>query len=296
MNNAITSAMDNIVVRPLRFDCSKIEAKNPVWSRTNPLFSIYINSLGIHVPYFERYLIAGLRKVRAKIKDEQLLKDVSSIIGQEAHHAINFININKFFMERYPEVRSLDARAKLYFEKKLEKDDLKSLLGYIAGYETFTYLGGMIILKGYKKWMLDADPVLRSVWLWHQVEEVEHGSVAFDVYRYFFEKNEWYRKWMVLKSFAHIGTEITSAYIPMARREGYFSSPIKAFKAIGFLLSFTAQLAYSALPVLSRRYHPRNHPMCSTMQNPIALSWTKFYTAGDDVLQLNNEKMNEIVS
>jgi predicted metal-dependent hydrolase len=32
------------------------------------------------------------------------------------------------------------------------------------------------------EWMGDAEPALRTLWLWHAVEESEHKAVAFDVY------------------------------------------------------------------------------------------------------------------
>lgn len=290
------NAMDRIEVRKLNFDTEKIQVQDPVWSHTHPLFSIYINALSIHVPYFERYLVLGMRKVKKEIDDQRLQSDMTQIIGQEAHHAKNFIEFNKFMMDRYPKVKHLDKHAKDYFKKSMDKDSRKQILGFIAGYETFTYLGGMIILKNYDKWMKDAEPVMRSAWVWHQVEEVEHGAVAFDVYQYFFSEHEWYRKWMIVKAYAHIGLETFSAYLPMVKKEGYLKNPFKALKALGFFLSFSAQLAWSARPVFSKNYHPRNHPMCSTLQSPIAIAWTKYYSNGNDVERMNNADMDALMT
>lgn len=284
--------MDNIHVRPLRFDFSHIQAQDPVWSRTHPLFSIYINALGVHIPYFERYLMKSFRSVRPEIQDSQLKKDVTSIIGQEAHHGCNFIEFNKFLAKRYPEVTSLDQRAKQYFENSLNKNSIKAQIGYIAGYETFTFLGGMIILEGYDKWMKEADPVIRSMWIWHQVEEVEHGAVAFDVYKYFYKKYEWYRKWMVLKSLIHIAHETWLAYKPMCKKEGYFKSPIKTMKALGFFANISMQLAIKALPVFSSRYHPRQ--MSQKENNPIALAWREHYQGGNTVLEMGNAQIEQM--
>jgi len=282
--------MDNIVVRPLRFDYSNIEAQDPVWSRSSPLFSIYINALGVHIPYFERYLMSALRSVRPEIKDPKLLKEVSAIIGQEAHHAKNFVDYNQFLIKRYPEVDALDKRAKDHFEQSLSQDSIKSQIAYVAGYETFTFLGGMIILEGYDKWMKDADPVIRSMWVWHQVEEVEHGAVAFDVYKYFYAQHEWYRKWNILKSLLHIVTETWKAYKPMCKKEGYFSSPIKAIKAIGFFANISLKLAKSALPVFARKYHPRQ--ITEDESNPIAVAWREKYSRGEDILKMRNDDIN----
>lgn len=284
--------MDDIAVRPLRFDYSDIEAKDPVWSRTSPLFSIFINALGVHVPYFEHYLIGAFRSVRKDIQDPKLLKEVSSIIGQEAHHAKNFVDFNKFLINRYPELESIDKAAKEHFVKGLSKDSIKSQIAFVAGYETFTFLGGMIILDGYEKWMKDADPVIRSMWVWHQVEEVEHGAVAFDVYKYFHGKHEWYRKWNVLKALLHIASETWKCYRVMCKKEGYFSSPIKAMKALGVFADMSFKLTKSALPVFRRKYHPRQ--ITEDGSNPIAISWRDKYKSGKDVLKLRNKELNEM--
>jgi uncharacterized protein len=132
---------DGIVVRPLQFQVMDLPADDVAWSRTCPEFSVFINALGLHVPWFERYLIKALRKAKA-----------------------------------------LDESAKAYFAARAESDSLKQLVGYTAGYETFTFLAGMIILEGYDRWFADSHPVMKAIWVWHQVEEVEHGAVAFDVF------------------------------------------------------------------------------------------------------------------
>jgi len=285
--------MDNIVVRPLRFDYEKIESQDPVWSRSCPLFSIYINALGVHIPYFERYLIKAFRSIRQEINDPKLLKEVSAIIGQEAHHARNFVDYNKFLIKHYPEVEALDKEAKDYFDNSLKNDSIKSQIAYVAGYETFTFLGGMIILDGYDKWMKDADPIIRSMWVWHQVEEVEHGAVAFDVYKHFYAQHEWYRKWNVLKSLIHIARETWKSYKPMCKKEGYFSSPGKALKAIRFFTHISLRLAKSALPVFSSNYHPRQ--ISEDESNPIAVAWREKYSRGENILEMRDGDIDSML-
>ena len=139
--------------------------------------------------------------------------------------------------------------------------------------------------------MDNADPVLRALWVWHQVEEVEHGAVAFDFYRTFYAKHEWYRKWMVVLAFSHILTETFKAYAPMVRGEGLYQKPRKALKAWRFFCGFGFDLAKSALPVLKRNYHPRRHPICNDEQNPIAMAWREHYRRGGNVLELNDQIM-----
>jgi hypothetical protein len=272
--------MDNIPIRNLRFDTETLRGESALWSHSKPDFSMFINALGIHVPYFERFLVAVLREVRADIGDADLMGDVKGIIGQEAHHAFNFVGWNEVMSARYPRVSELESDAAQHFANMSTKRSRFFRVGYVAGYETFTFLAGAIILDRYEELMGDADPVMRALWVWHQVEEVEHGAVAFDVYKYFYAEREWARKFFVLLAFAHITKETLRAYLHMGRVEGPWRQPARGFKAAGFFVRFAADLARSALPVLKRNYHPRNHPICNEHQNQVALAWRQRYDAG----------------
>ncbi|MEM7220428.1 MAG: metal-dependent hydrolase [Pseudomonadota bacterium] len=289
----MTHPMDDFPVRQMRFDYP-VEA-SPIWSHSAPDFSMFMNALGLHVPYFERFLVAVLRKVRPTLNDEQLRRDVRGIIGQEAHHAFNFVQWNATMARDYPRVPELEASARAGFDARLEKRSLMHQVGFVAGYETFTFLGGIIVLDRYRRYMDEAEPNLRSLWLWHQVEEVEHGSVAFDVYQALYGEHEWARKWYVISAFTHIAFETLSAYAHMVNREGYWRRPLRALRAWGFFLSFAKDLAASALPVLKRGYHPRLHPICNDEQNPIAVGWRKRYEAGLDNHALSDATLNEML-
>ena len=286
--------MEALRVRPMRFDLSDARERTPVWSRSSPQFAIFINALAIHSPYFERFLGAVCRQARPRIQDPQLLADVSALIGQEAHHAFNFIEMNRFLARCYPRVAELDARARADFERALAQDSLLSQVGFVAGYETFTFLAGMVVLGEYDALMGDADPAIRSMWIWHQVEEVEHGAVAFELYRALFGRHEWYRKWMVIAAFAYISRQAAEAYLHMCRIEGEFSTPRRAWRALHFFVSFSLRLLRLALPALSSRYHPRQHPMVNDRQSPIAIGWRRRYASGADVAALADGEIAEL--
>ena len=287
--------MDHFPVRPLQFAMDKIGNDQVVWSRTCPEFSVFINALGLHIPYFERYLIRSLRNAKEQVTDEDLRRDISAIIGQEAHHARNFVLFNQVLARKYPKVVRFDNEAREYFEARSQRDSLKLQVGFTAGYETFTFLSGMIILQNYDKWFADSDPVLKALWVWHQVEEVEHGAVAFDAYKALYSEYEWYRKYMVLLAVLHIASETIKTYAHMARVEGWLKNPLKAIAKFGFLGSMILRLLHAALPVLSRNYHPRRHPIVTTQQNAIQMAWRRFEGAGGDVLEIDHAKMAQIM-
>lgn len=290
-----THPMDDFPVRPLDFDVSNVAPEDCAWSKSSPYFSVFINALGLHVPYFERYLIHTMNTVKHDVADDKLRRDMVALAGQEGHHARNFIAFNALMAKRYPKVEKLDATAKNYFKSAAKKDSVKRKVAFTAGYETFTFLAGLIILKNYDKWMADSHPVMKALWVWHQVEEVEHGSVAHDVYRALYGKHEWYRKYMVLMAGLHIARETVKAYVHMARIEGWLKNPLKAIGAMGFCFKTLGQMAWQTLPVFSKNYNPRNHPLASSKQDPVAIAWRRHDAKGGNVLDIDRDAMAQIM-
>jgi len=287
--------MDDIPVRPLKFDFKDRPAEEALWSRSSPLFAIFANAFTLHVPYFERYLVRTMGKAKRKISDEALLADVNALIGQEAHHANAFISFNHLLKRCYPKARALEVQASQDFAERMKSDSFKSMVGFTAGYETFTFLAGMLFLGHYDAWFSDSDASVKALWVWHQVEEVEHAAVAFDVYKYFFADNEWYRKYMVVSALTHIIKEVTKAYFHMCKVEGYFKSPVKALKAVWFLTRLLSIMLWDIRPVFSKKYHPRNHPLATTRQSAVAVGWRRFQKSGGDVLAIDKSKMAKIM-
>jgi uncharacterized protein len=287
--------MDNIAVRGLRFDFDEVNTDDFVWSQSCPEFSIFINALGIHVPYFEKFLVQTMRTYRDDLDDAELLEDIKRIIGQESHHAFNFKQWNQAMRGRYPKVAALEQESLRYFEELLESKDKQSCVGFTAGYETFTFLGGMIILGRYEELMGRANPTLRALWVWHQVEEVEHGAVAFDFYKAFFPEREGYRRLKVAHAFMHISWQTLKAYAHMLRVEGYYKSLRRTLRGWRFFFSFAFDLARSALPVFARNYHPRMHPICNDSQSEIAVAWRAYIETGGDPIKLHQNNIEQML-
>ena len=291
-HNIPSHPMDAIEVRPIQFDFDEIRNSNPVWSQSCPDFSIFINALGIHVPHFEQFLVQVMRRHRQELDNPALLQDVKAIIGQESHHAFNFTKWTKQRSSHYPGLAEIDRSAKAYFEQLFQRRDKKFQIGFTAGYETFTFLGGMIILNRYEELMADADENLRALWVWHQVEEVEHGAVAFDFYQAFYGQHEGYRRYMVGYAFLHISLETFKAYRVMLKGSRFtLKRRVLAWK---FFFSFAWDLFAASLPVYRKGYHPRHHPICNQAQNPIATAWRQYHASGQNVKILNQNTMQSL--
>jgi len=288
--------MAHIEVRRLDFDFSDLAPSQVLWSRTSPIFSVFANALNLHVPFFEKYLIVAMAQAKEKISSPKLREEVNAIIGQEAQHANAFLGFNQLLKRRYSKGQQLEDQVIAAFEKRYQSDDFRSLVGFTAGYETFTFLAGMIFLNNFDKWFADADPNIKALWIWHQVEEVEHGAVAFDVYKHFFPDDEYFRRKMVLSAFFHIVKETWSAYWHMCRVEGFMKSPWQTLRSGLFLANLISQMMWNCRQVFSKKYHPSQHPFATTQQNPIALAWRKYHRGGGNVLAIDREKMAEILN
>lgn len=290
-----THPMDEFPVRALDFDISGLTADDVVWSRSSPFFAVFINALGTHVPYFERYLIHTMNTVKHDVDDAKLRRDMVALTGQEGHHARNFIAFNGLMAQRYPKLAKLDTDAKAYFRNAAKVDSRKRKVAFTAGYETFTFLAGLIILQKYDQWMADSHPVMKALWVWHQVEEVEHGSVAHDVYRALYGEAEWYRKYMVAVAGLHIAKETVRTFTHMARTEGWLRNPLTASRAMGFCFKTLGQMAWQTLPVFRKGYNPRNHPLATSDQDPVAIAWRRHDRAGGNVLAIDRDAMQAIM-
>lgn len=291
-----THPMDHIPVRRLKFSVDDLGPDDLVWSRTDPRFSVFINALGVHVPHFERYLCRALARARGQITDARLAADVAAINGQEAQHAKTFLKVNRALAARYPKVAAFDAAADADFRTRAERDDLRRAAGFTAGYETFTFLAGLIILDNHERWFADAHPVMKAIWVWHQVEEVEHGAVAFEVWQHLFPGQEMYRRRMVLEALTHIASETYKTYWHMARVEGWIRGPLTAVREMAYCTSMLSRLLWRALPVFSSRYHPRRHPLVNDAQNPVQVAWRRFALNDGDVLRLDHAKMARMMN
>ncbi|SSQ43692.1 metal-dependent hydrolase [Acinetobacter baumannii] len=150
------------------------------------------------MPAGEFWFCRLYNKVLPRITDEKLKKDVQAFIRQEAMHANAHTSANKEYLSaRNIDIqRNLDIMNYLFttaladkpFDKEVpqflqEQWDLFRL-GVIATVEHMTCVLGNYALYN-KRWEeLGADPEMVDLVKWHGSEEIEHRTVAFDLYRH----------------------------------------------------------------------------------------------------------------
>jgi predicted metal-dependent hydrolase len=183
-----------LVARKVQFDFSN----SPIeWIPGDRFSSHVVNGINLLLPAGEFWFCRVYNKVLPYINDEKLKEDVKGFIRQEAVHGRVHVKAQEFLANHNYQLNPILARINWLFEKllgeaplgmkalqipALEKPWLFLRVGIIAAIEHFTGILG--------QWSLDntswdkADPVIADLFRWHLAEEVEHRTVAFDLYEH----------------------------------------------------------------------------------------------------------------
>ncbi|KAB0652300.1 metal-dependent hydrolase [Acinetobacter bohemicus] len=168
------------------------------WIPNHPFTSYFINEINMILPAGEFWFCRLYNKILAQISDEKLKADVKAFIRQEAMHAQAHALANK----EYLTVRNIDVQRNLNImdflfgqlladqplglkiPKVLEHQWDLFRLGIIATVEHMTCVLGKYVLYNQHWEQLGADPAMLDLVKWHGAEEIEHRTVAFDLYRH----------------------------------------------------------------------------------------------------------------
>lgn len=171
----------SLQARRQKFDIDAALATD--WHGGDAFKTAFFNSLSMTFPIGEKFFIDSVRACMKDVTDEKLVRDVEGFIAQEAMHSMEHRRYN----QRLCELRGYDhdyiiASQKRRLEWAEKNLSAKMLLAATMGYEHLTALFAHGSLTD-DNWFGGADPAMAELWRWHAREELEHKSVAYDVYR-----------------------------------------------------------------------------------------------------------------
>ncbi len=167
--------------RKVRFDYSTIDSAD--FFGNNIVSSAFYTALSITFPAGEAEFIRSVRNFEKSIKDPKLAAEVKDFAAQEAHHGLQHKKLNKQLELVGFAVTEIEALVdEKLNERAIEWSPAKRLRRTVAA-EHFTATMAHHALKHPET--LDAAPqAFKDLMLWHAIEEIEHKSVAFDVYQH----------------------------------------------------------------------------------------------------------------
>jgi predicted metal-dependent hydrolase len=172
---------NSITVRrmPFRFPSSI----DPVIVKDYPEESFLYIGLSLLLPHLEPYLIRSMREAKKNIQDAGLVLDLDAFIGQEGQHYRQHAAFNKsLLLEQREELSRLEAALADDYERFSRTRSLRFNLAYAEGFEALT--AALTVFALHFKYVDKIDPGVRDLFRWHMVEELEHRTVAFDVYQH----------------------------------------------------------------------------------------------------------------
>ncbi|WP_409431309.1 metal-dependent hydrolase [Mycobacterium sp. SMC-16] len=175
-------------VRRMRFQFGEPEPLHRHFVEGDIVFSHLVAVLSGSFPPGEESFIRSVRRFSDQITDPVLKKRVAGFIGQESVHGQEHRKLNTQLADMgYPLVRfllfaptSVRQKVVLRIEKLIPA---KVHLAMTAAAEHYTAVLGARVLSNDEIQAIPGDPEVWRLLNWHAMEELEHKSVAFDVYR-----------------------------------------------------------------------------------------------------------------
>jgi predicted metal-dependent hydrolase len=175
--------MADITVRNLRFDF-----ETPIdLDVSDETLGVILPALGLSMtmPYLEPYLIRTMKVARKVISDPELAEDARRFSQQEGHHFRNHAVFNDHIRNHFDEptaerIRAVEANLEADYQRFSKNKSLRWNLAYAEGFEAMTCAGALAMAEHgtFSSGMIPGG----DMWPWHMAEEIEHRTVAFDVF------------------------------------------------------------------------------------------------------------------
>lgn len=182
MKNSNPSEKNPVPIRHMNFNFDASKAAKYCWDN-NSWSSAFILTFSAVIPAGERLVIDAVREFRDKTADPELKARVTGLIGQEATHSKVHEKFNNMYdLKGLPVNELARLSEKVLLELFSKRTPKKTRLAIACGIEHFTAVMAEDIFNGNSDRMDNLDGVTRDFMVWHLIEELEHKSVAFDLY------------------------------------------------------------------------------------------------------------------
>lgn len=239
------------------------------WHATMPELACVANSVSLMMPYLEPFVVRAVREALPHLEPD-LQGEARAYIAQEAQHHAQHQRFNSLIAAQVPGVGVLESLLRRTFDRLWRTRSERFHLAYAAAAEAGAYGVARWVERHHAELFRDADPTVASLYLWHLAEEVEHKSVAYDVYDARYD-SRWPLGGAMLVSivlfvaFTFVGTAVGLVH------ERRLFHPASVFRLTKWTLSFV----FTELPNMLASVLPGHHP--SDFSDP---TWFDLYLVG----------------
>ncbi len=223
-----------------RVDFTYPDDFNPQWHSRLPEFACAANAVSLMMPFAEPYVVKSVRTALPHLEPE-LASQTREYLAQELQHHAQHRRFNDLLVADEPGLARLERWMRGVFGWLHRSRSDAFNVAFAAGFETVAYTSARWTEARLDKLMTGADDVAATLFLWHLAEEVEHKTVAFDVYQAVHGKRRTYVAGLITSMFAlAIFAALGTAFL--LYRKGRFFRPVAHWRMLVWTVSFTFEL------------------------------------------------------
>ena len=156
-----------------------------VFIKDDPEMSFMFLGAWMMLPYLEPFLIRTMRDALPHVRDPQLKEDLKRFCAQEGEHYKQHAKANDLIRGLHPSyeaLRPLEEELDRELKDWTRSKPIKFKLAYAEGFESMT---SAMSRAQFEVGLYDrTGSPLADLAKWHVMEELEHRSVAFDIYEH----------------------------------------------------------------------------------------------------------------
>lgn len=178
--NPQTRAPRNIPVRRPTFDFERVTEKH--WMNGDPFLTHLLHALSLTFPEGERFFMDSVRHYSDAVDSPALRHEVSRFLAQEGMHGRAHVAFNEWVKSLGNDTAPIEAQVRENLAQGRRDATPIQQLAVTCALEHFTAVLAEVLLE--TDWLRSQiHPDVRSLWVWHAIEETEHKAVAFDVFQ-----------------------------------------------------------------------------------------------------------------
>lgn len=248
------------------------------------------------MPHAEPLVALAVREAATRLDPgDDLAVEANMYVSQELQHHRQHRRLNELLIAQHPALARVDRALERSY-RRVARRSLTFRLAFAAGFETVAYASARWVDDRLHRLFDGAEATAATLFLWHLAEEVEHKTVAFDVFA------------------AHIGaTESQRRIDPKARGQrlagmaaailllglfciaGTLTMLVGQRKrdlpvALARLVAWSISLAFDVLPLAAVSMLAGHHPR--SLADP---SWYSLWLSGYDSETGHLSSWNELI-
>jgi predicted metal-dependent hydrolase len=216
-----------ITPRDLKLEIPEHTAR--YWTGGDPYSSHLMNAFSLLFPPGERFFMEAVRAFRAQVSDPVLQAQIRGFLGQEALHSREHKVFNTWLTKQGIDADGIERAVAADIEARRAQRTPIDDLAVTCALEHFTAIMAEGWLKEPTMRAAVSEP-LRAIWTWHALEELDHKSVAFDVYRAVDGDEATRIRWMVRITIGFI-LGVTFLHLRLLSKDRQLNRPLAIFKS-----------------------------------------------------------------